>query len=154
MSYITVFEITHDHSLWWWPWVFGTLIFGVFATIFILLTRDLGCISKIVKAGAFLFACLWLTFVGYKLHDRKHFVQAYKVGKYAVVEGPVEHYSWIGKTECFTVRGIEFCRGTGNPEQLAWPIGLTKEGLPVRVAFSSDHKFPKILRLEVGHNSR
>jgi len=154
MSYVTVFEITHDSSLWWWPWATGTLIFGLFATIFYLLMRDLWFLRNILKFFIFLFACLWAAIVAYNLRDRRHYVQAYENGMYAVVEGAVEQYSWVGKTECFTVRGKEFCRGTGNPDQLAWPIGLVTKGLPVRVAYSEMNKFPKILRLEIGRNSR
>lgn len=154
MSYVTVFEITHDSSLWWWPWVFGTLVFALIGAVNLLLTRNLGFTTKIVKVFAFLFACLWAAVVAYKLLDRSHYVQAYRNGEFAVVEGPVEHYSWKGKTECFRIRGLEFCRGTGNPDPLAWPIGLTREGLPVRVAYSEMHNFPKVLRLEIGRNPR
>jgi hypothetical protein len=56
--------------------------------------------------------------------------------------------------ECFSVHDLEFCRGTGNPDQLAWPAGLTQKGLPVRVAYSEMEKFPKILRLKIARNSR
>jgi hypothetical protein len=101
----------------------------------------------------FLFACLWMVLLAYTLLNRRRYVQAYRNGKYGVVEGPVEHYSWKGKTECFSVRGVEFCRGTGNPDQLAWPVGLTREGLPVRIAYS-EAVHPKILRLDIGRNSR
>jgi len=153
MSYVTVFEITHDASLWWWPWVFGTLIFGLFATIFLLLMRGLWFITKIVRCFVFLFACLWLVLVAYNLLNRRSYVQAYRNGKYTLVEGRVERYSWKGKTECFTVRGVEFCRGTGTPDQLAWRIGLTREGVPVRVAYSEVDQYPKILRLDIGRNS-
>jgi hypothetical protein len=154
MSYVTVFEITHDSSLWWWPSPIGTLVFGLFATIFLLLMRDLWFITKVLRSFVFLFACLWVVLLAYKPLDRRRYVQAYENGKYTVVEGPVEHYSWKGKTECFSVRGVEFCRGTGNPDQLAWPIGLTSERLPVRIAYSEMNQFPKILRLEIGRNSR
>ena len=154
MSYVTVFEVTHDSSLWWWPLLFLTLVFGLLATIFLLDSRGWGFITKVERSLLFLFACLWVVLVAYKLLDRRRYVQAYENGKYAVVEGPVEHYSWKGKTECFSVRGVEFCRGTGNPDQLAWPIGYTSERLPVRIAYSEMDHFPKILRLEVGSKSR
>jgi hypothetical protein len=113
----------------------------------------LGCITKLIRFVVFLFACLWLALVVYNLLGRRHYVQAYRNGTYRVVEGPVEHYSWKGKTECFSIHAAVFCRGTGNPDQLAWPIGLTREGVPVRVAYIGD-KNPRILRLEVGRNSR
>ena len=58
MSYVTVFEITHEAIPLWVPLSF--LIFGLFATIFLLLTRDLGCITKIIRYSVFLFACLWV----------------------------------------------------------------------------------------------
>jgi len=154
MSYITAFEIIRDSSLWWWPWVFGTLIFGLFAAIFLLLMRDSLSSTKVVRSLVVLFACLWVALVAYKLRERRRYIQAYRDGQYTVVEGRAEHYSWKGKTECFSVRGVEFCRGTGNPEQLAWPIGLVREGLPVRVTYSEIQQLPKILRLDIGRISR
>ena len=154
MSYFTAFEITRDSSLWWWPWVVGTLIFGLFATIFLLLVRNEISSKKRLRALVVLFACLWVILVAYKLRERRRYIQAYRDGKYTVVEGRAEHYSWKGKTECFRVRGVEFCRGTGNPEQLGWPIGLVSEGLPVRVTYSEMNQFPKILRLDIGRASR
>lgn len=149
-----MFEITHDSSLWWWPWVFVPLAQGLIATVILLLTRNMGPTTKIVRLLVFLYACLLMVLVGYNLRIRRHYVEAYRNGEYKVVEGRVEHYSWKGKTECFSVRAVVFCRGTGNPDQLAWPIGLTQEGSAVRIAYSDIDSFPKILRLEIGHNSR
>src|SRR5262252_8787806 len=156
MSYVTVFEITHEAIPLWVPLSF--LIFGLFAAIFLLLTRDLGCITKIIRYSVFLFACLWVVFVAYSFHYQKRIVQAYQNGKYKVVEGPVEHYSSTGKTECFSVRGVEFCHGIANPlgwnpplrlGPATWPVGLTRDGLPVRIAYSDD-EYPMILRLDIG----
>jgi hypothetical protein len=150
MTYVTVFEITHDSSLWWWPLVLLPLIYGLIGTVILLLTRDLGFITKVVRSLVFLFASLVVVLLGYNFLNRRHYVQAYENGSYAVVEGPVEHCSWTGKTECFSVRAVEFCRGTGNPEKLGWPIGLIQKGLPVRIAYSEIDRFPKILRLDIG----
>ena len=155
MPYFTVYEITHESFLlsWRFPFIAGSLIYGLFAAILLLLTRGLGCVTKIVRFFLFLFACLWVVLMGYNLRYHARLVQAYEAGKYAVVEGPVEEYSWKGKTECFRVREVKFCRGTGSPGLLGWPIGLTREGLPVRVAYSPG-EYPKILRLEIARNSR
>ena len=154
MSYVTAFEITRDSSLWWWPWVTGTVIFGLFATIFLLLLRNDPFTRKRVRWAVVLFGCLWAALVTYKLHERRRYIEAYRDGTYTVVEGRAEHYSWKGKTECFGVKGVEFCRGTGNPDQMSWPIGTVSEGLPVRVAYTEMGGFPKILRLETGRVSR
>ena len=162
MSYVTVFEITRDESLWWWPLLFGTLIFALIATIILLLTQGLSFITMIVRFVVFLFACLWIILASYPIRYRSRMVQAYRNGNYAVIEGRVEHYSWKGKTECFSVHGVRFCRGTGNPV-LRWPIGFLREDLPVRIAYFDDKTggeiseaslFPRILRLDVGGNSR
>lgn len=156
MSYVTVFEITRQPFPWWIPVL--SLIFVLIGTILFLLTRNLGSITKAVRLLMLLFFCLWAVVIVYTFHERSHYVQVYQDGKYAVVEGPVEDYSWRGKSECFSVRGVKFCRGTGNA--VDWPIGLTHNGIPVRVAYLQDKiplealSFPKILRLEIGHTSR
>lgn len=161
MSYVTVFEITHEAIPLWIP--FSFLVFSLFATIFFLGTRDADFVTKLFFRGFILLligVCVFfavLYFVGLK-HD----LQAYRNGKYKVVEGPVERYSWVAKHECFTVRGVEFCHGTANqvgwdpPLRLgpsSWPVSLTPEGRPVRVAYSGD-QYPRIFRLDVGSNSR
>jgi hypothetical protein len=162
MSYETVFEITHEAIPLWIPFMF--VIWGLFGTIFYLGTRDSEFISKVFfRCFMLLFALLWVVFTSYYFLEQRHYVQAYQNGKYKVVEGPVEHYSWTGKHECFSVRGVEFCHGTANQVgwdplfrlgPSTWPVSLTREGRPVRVAYSFDHKFPMILRLEIGSNSR
>jgi hypothetical protein len=155
LSYVTVYEITHESFLlsWRFPFIAGSLIFGVFAAIFLLGSRGLGCVTKIVRCLVLSFACLWVAIIGYNFRYHRRLVQAYGAGKYAVVEGIVEQYSWRGKTECFRVRGVNFCRGTASPGLLGWPIGLTREGLPLRVAYAPG-EYPKILRLDVGRSPR
>ena len=155
MSYVTVYEITHESFLlsWRFPLIAFSLIGSVFATIFFLLTRGLGLVTKVFRSLVLLFACLWLALVSYIVRDHNRYVQAYQKGRYALVEGTVEQYSWRGKTECFSVRRVKFCRGTAGPGLLGWPIGLTREGLPVRIAYS-DGEYPKILRLQVGRDLR
>jgi len=163
MSYVTVFEITRESIPLWLP--FSFLIFGLIGTIIVLDTRNLGPITKFIRYVMLFFACLWLAFVAYYFFDRRHYVQAYQNGKYSLVEGPVEHYSWKGKTECFSLRDLEFCHGTANqfgwdpPFRLGsstWPVGLIREGVPVRVAYLDNQppQSPHILRLEIGSNSR
>ena len=164
MPYVTLFEITQESLPLWIP--FFPVIFGLFGAIFFLLTRGVSdSFSKLVRYFMLLFACLWVIVVVYHVRNRRHYVQAYQNGKYSLVEGPVEHYSWKGKTECFSLRGVEFCHGTANqvgwqpPLRLgpsSWPVGLIRQGLPVRVAYSDDQppQSPLILRLEIGSNSR
>lgn len=117
MSYVTVFEITHDSSLSWWPFLVLPLANGLIGTVILLLTRNLGSTTKLVRSFVFLYACLLVVLLAYNFRNRSRYVQAYRSGKYAVVEGPVERYSW----NVFSVHDLEFCRGTGNPDQLAWP---------------------------------
>jgi hypothetical protein len=149
MSYVTVFEITHQSIPLWFP--FSFVIFGLLGTILFLLTWRVGLVTKGPRYVLLLLACLWVVSTAYYFLDRRHYVQAYRNGEYSVVEGAVEHYSWRGKTECFSVRGREFCRGTAN--QIDWPVALTHEGVLVRVAYSSE-KYPRILRLDIGLNAR
>lgn len=161
MSYVTVFEITHQALPLWIP--LFVPIFGLIFTIILLGSRGLGCIRFVYRSFALLFACLWLVFTVCSVLSQKKDIEAFQKGGYAVVEGPVEHYSWSGKTECFSVRGVEFCHGTANqvgwdpPFRLGpatWPVGVAFEGLPVRVAYSRHDGFSTILRLEVGRFSR
>jgi hypothetical protein len=161
MPYITLFEITHEAIPLWIP--FFPVIFGLFAVIFFLGTRDNpAAIKWFFRGFILLFPCVLSVFAAYYFVDQRRYVQAYQQGNYAVVEGPVEHYSWIGKHECFTVRDVEFCHGTANIvgwEPLfrfapsTWPVGLAHEGLLVRVAYSPG-EYPKMLRLDVAHNVR
>jgi hypothetical protein len=157
MSYVTVFEITHEAIPLWFPVAF--LLFGVVAAILLLDSRGLGF------PLVFLLALLWGVPAAYTFHARTHERQLYRNGKYKVVEGPVEHYSLEAKHECFSVRGVEFCHGTANqvgwvpPLRLGpstWPVGLfsTSEGLPVRVAYYDDGQYHVLLRLDIGRNSR
>lgn len=161
MSYVTVFEITHEAISLFIPLSF--VVFGLLGPNFILLTRELPFIRTVVRLSVFLFACLWVVFVAYTFRSRSRLARAYQSGKYKVVEGPVEHYSWTGKTECFSVRGVEFCHGTANqvgwdpPLRLGpatWPVGITRESLPVRVAYCDEDNFHILLRLEMGRSSR
>lgn len=155
MSYVTVFEITHQ-AFPWFLIVFN-LVVVLLGTVLFLLTRNLGPITMVFRFLMLLFFCLCAVLDAYNVHERRHYLQAYENGKYAVVEGPVEDYSWRGRSECFSVRSVRFCRGTGN--ELDWPIGVTHDGVPVRVAYLHERipleasSFPKILRLELGHNS-
>ena len=161
MSYVTVFEITREAIPLWIP--FGFLIFGLFCVIFFLGTRhDFGCTKWFFRGFILLLSCVLVFFAAYYFVNQKHYVQAYRDGKYKAVEGPVEHYSRVGKHECFSLRGVEFCHGTANiagwypPLRVGpttWPIGLMGEDLPVRVVYT-DEQYPKILRLDVGRNSR
>src|SRR5262249_13723803 len=112
MSYVTVFVITHESIPLWIPIFF--VIFGLFGAIFFLGTRDLGCVKWLFRSFILLFVCVWVVFTAYQFRHRRHDIQAYESGRDTVVEGLVEHYSWKGKHECFSVRGVQFCHGTAN----------------------------------------
>lgn len=168
MSYVTVFEITHKAIPLIVP--LSLLLFIIFVTLIVLDTRHWGFLAKFVRYPLILFfTCLFVVPSAYSLFDLRHSIQRYRDGKYKVVEGPVEHYSWRGKTECFTVNGVQFCHGTANqvgwkpPLGLgpsSWAVGILQDGLLVRVAYSDDpvafeeKAFPFIFRLDVGSKSR
>ena len=168
MSYVTVFEITHKAIPLIVP--LSLLLFGLFATMIVLDTRHWGFLAKYVRYPLILFfTCLLVVPSAYSLFDLRHSIQKYRAGKYKVVEGPVEHYSWRGGGEFFTVRGVEFEHATTNPVgwvppfrlgPSSWAVGILQDGLPVRVAYSDDpvpfeeKVFPFILRLDVGSKSR
>jgi hypothetical protein len=46
MSYVTVFEITHETfpNEWWLPFLFFAVIFSLIGTVIVLLTRESGLI--------------------------------------------------------------------------------------------------------------
>lgn len=161
MSYITVFEITHRSVPLWFPVAF--VLFGLFGTISFLLTRNSSRDKRLFMSLILFFYCVWFAAAAYYLLNRKHEIEAYRNGKYKVVEGSVDHYSWTGKTECFTVHSIVFCHGTADlagwdpPWRLGtatWPIGLAREGSRVRVTYVDRVDSHSILRLEIGRNSR
>jgi hypothetical protein len=152
VAYVTVFEITHETfpNEWWLPFLFFAVIFGVIGTVILMASRGLGAITILLRSFVVLLACVCLVLFAYNLRRRTDDVRAYESGKYKVVEGTVDHYSWRGKTECFGVGGLEFCRGTAS--RLGWPVGLTREGLAVRIAYLDDG-YLRIVRLEVGRSS-
>jgi hypothetical protein len=73
MSYVTVFEITHESIPLWFP--FSFLIFGLFGAVFFLPTRDLVFITKVVRYFMLLFAGLWVVFAAYYFLARRHTIQ-------------------------------------------------------------------------------
>jgi uncharacterized SAM-binding protein YcdF (DUF218 family) len=159
MSYVPVFEITHEALPLWIPIFF--VLFNLFGAIFLLLARNSGFVRWFFMSFILLFACVWAATTSYYFRRRTHDIQTYQSRQYKAIEGPVEHYSWNGKHECFSVRGVEFCHGTANtvgwdpPLRLApstWPVGLLREGLTVRVAYSSDQSYPRVLRLDIARN--
>jgi len=167
MSYVTVFEITRQAIPFWFPVSF--VFFGVWGTVILSQARSLGPITKFVKGVVLFVPCLWVALASLYFLDRRHDIQAYRNGKYKVVEGPVERYERQVKHECFTVRGVDFCHSTIDqfgwdpPFRLgpsSWPVGVTREGLPVRVAYSDDPRpfetnaSPLLLRLDIVSNSR
>jgi hypothetical protein len=107
MSYITVYEITRDSVQLWFPVVFIFIALGCIGVWWEF--RNTGGLLKAARRFLLLPVCLWLlVFYVYSLGQRPY-LQAYKSGNYLSVEGPVEHSSWTGKRECFTVHGAELC---------------------------------------------
>ena len=101
------------------------------------------------RIGVVLLACFGIVFAGLNLYGRTRLLNGYRNGKYAVVEGRIEHHSFTGKTECFDVRPVKFCRGTA---QSAWPGAIVHDGQRVRIAYSDEPKpdpYPVILRIEI-----
>lgn len=149
MSYVNVYEITRDSVPLWFPVVFIFIVLGCIGVWWEF--RNMGAIKKAARRFLLLPVCLWLIlFYVYHL-GRKPYVQAYKSGNYLSVEGPVEHSSRRGKSECFTVRGAEFCHScvdvvTINFFRRGFECGLVSGGRPVRVAAYNG----RILRLDVG----
>jgi len=152
MQYMTVYELTREPFPWWIPAWLVTL--AVIGAVILLLTRDLGPITKIVRIGVALFACFCMVLAYLNLRGRRQLVDAYREGRYAVIEGRVEQHSFSGKTECFHVRAMGFCRGT---VQSAWPGAIVHDGEPVRIVYSRAPKadaYPVILRIEAGRDAR
>src|SRR5262249_29911102 len=112
LQYVTVFEITHQAIMLWFPLSF--VLFSMFGVIFVLLARESGSSTKRVWYLILLFGSLWTAFCVYYFVDRRNIMQTYREGKYKTIEGTVEHYSRSGKVECFSLRGEEFCHGTAN----------------------------------------
>ncbi len=170
MPYETVFEITHKPFEWWFP-AFG-LIFLVVGVVFIKFGPKLDR-SKNGKSfgltfaipprllGWFfvIFASFWtLVTFGSTYSSYRELVQAYQTGKYSVVEGIVEDFHPMPKSECFRVEKEEFCYSdyVVSPafNQSASHGGPIRAGLPVRISYYEDENFQAdILRLEIRADS-
>ena len=166
MPYVTVFEITQEPFQWWFP--ASGLIFVVLGIALILIGRKRPS-QEHVRIGATLhsrkrlriggyfmlsFALLWmLGSFGSMYSQYRKCVEAYRQGKYSLVEGDVEDFDPMPyeghQDEFFTVQGKRFCYSDymiqAGFNQSASHGGPIRQGLPVRIAFSND----QILRLEI-----
>lgn len=170
MPYETVFEITQKPFEWWLP-AFG-LIFVLIGTIlvkfgpkldrsqngkqfelnFAIRPRLLGWIFVIFASGWTLLVLVF-TYSSYS-----EYVEAYRTGKYSIVEGTVEDFRPMPyeghQDECFRVDKEKFCYSDYQVSpafnQSASHGGPIRTGLPVRISYYEDEGFqPHILRLEI-----
>jgi len=173
MPYETVFEITQK-PFDWRP-AFG-LIFVVIGVLLIIFGPRLDrgkngkhfgltfAISPKLLGWFFvIFAsfCMLVAF-GATYASNRELVQAYRTGKYSVVEGIVEDFHPMpygrGQNECFRVEKQKFCYSdyVASPtfNQSASHGGPIRTGLPVRIAYYEDENFQaRILRLEIRADS-
>ena len=170
MPYETVFEITSKPFEWWVP-AFG-LIFLVVGVVFIKFGpkldrnkngKSFGLTFAIPPRllGWFfvIFASFWtLVTFGSTYSSYRKLVQAYRTGKYSVVEGIVEDFHPMPyeghQSECFRVEKEKFCYSdyVVSPafNQSASHGGPIRAGLPVRISYYEDENFQAvILRLEI-----
>lgn len=173
MPYETVFEITSKPFEWWYP-AFG-LIFVVLGIGFIKFgpTRDRNKKAKSFRLnftippkllGWFfvIFASFWtLVAFGGMYYSYRKLVQAYRTGRYSVVEGIVEDFHPMPyeghQDECFRVEKERFCYSdyelSAAFNQSASHGGPIRGGLPVRIAYYEDGNYQgRILRLEIPSN--
>jgi hypothetical protein len=174
MPYQTVFEITSKPFEWWFP-AFG-LIFIVVGVVFIKFGpkldrnkngRSFGLAFTIPlrPLGWFfvIFASFWtLVAFGSTYSSYRELEQAYRTGKYSVVEGIVENFHPMPyeghQNECFRVEKEKFCYSDYELSpafnQSASHGGPIRAGLPVRISYYENEKFhAQILRLEIRADS-
>lgn len=154
MPYVLVFEITRK-PLQFWVFLLLFLIFTLIGTVVTLMAREHGSRAgtKAVRYSLLLIASLWIFSFSYAFFGRRRYVQAYRSGNYAVVEGPVEDLYQDSKMECFSVRHVRFCYGDAVIQpgfnQTASHGGPIREGLPVRVTYYDG----QILRMDIAASS-
>jgi len=98
----------------------------------------------------------------FNVFSYRELVQAYRTGKYSVVEGIVEDFHPMPyeghQSECFRVEKEKFCYSDYEVSpafnQSASHGGPIRAGLPVRIAYYEDENFQgQILRLEIRADS-
>jgi hypothetical protein len=154
MPYVTVFEITQKPFQWWFSAAGLIAISAGF--VMILIARKWPSQTRAKFTGYFfvIFGSVWSigTFAGTFSQYRKC-VEAYRTGKYQIVEGVVENFApmpYEGHCdECFSVQSKRFCysdyeiqAGFNRSASHGGPI---RQGLPVRVGYYDG----QILRLEI-----
>jgi len=174
MPYETVFEITQKHFEWWWP-AFGLIFVAIGVTViefgpkldkrqngkqfgitFTIEPRLLGWVFVIFASGWTL-----LVFV-FTYSSYRESIEAYRTGKYSIVEGVVEDFRPMPyeghQSECFRVDKERFCYSDYEVSpafnQSASHGGPIRVGLPVRIAYYEDENSQgQILRLEIRADS-
>jgi hypothetical protein len=167
MPYITVFEITQKAFEWWWPAV--GIAFVVIGAVLVRFGPKLdrytsGIPARIIGWFFIIFASGW-TLLSFTLmySTYREYSDAYRIGRYNVVEGVVEDFRPMPyeghQEECFRVRNQRFCYSdyelSPGFNQSASHGGPIRAGLPVRIAYYEDDEDAgdHILRLEVRADS-
>jgi hypothetical protein len=159
VPFVTAFDISQKPFEWWWPAI--GLLFVAIGIIVIRYGRWLAMSndSKIMGWVFVIFGsgvALGLFVLTYSTYSE--YLDAYKTGRYSVVEGLVEDFHPLPyeghQDECFRVEKQKFCYSDYEVSpafnQTASHGGPIRAGLPVRVAYIEDADFkPHILRLEI-----
>jgi len=155
MPYVTVFDITQQHFAWWFPAAgFLFVIVGIVLVKFVAKYPSQRYVAKLTGWVMIVFASFWtLVAFGITFSRYEEYTEAYRTGRYSVVEGPVEDFQPMPyeghQDECFRVKDARFCYSDYGEQagfnQSASHGGPIREGLPVRVAYFDG----RILRLEI-----
>ena len=157
-QYKTVFEITNKGFDWWFP--AAGLGFVVLGAILVKVGKVRQWRGLQRFTGYFMvgFAALW-TLLAFGLMFPEYYEahEAYRTGRYSVVEGPVENFRPMPyeghQDECFSVQNQTFCYSDYGPtpgfNNSASHGGPIRAGLPVRIAYDDGH----ILRIDIRQDS-
>jgi hypothetical protein len=163
VPYLTVFDISQKPFEWWWSAI--GLLFVIVGIVVLKYGRWLS-VSKDHKLMGWCFiifgsgAAFVIFVLMYSTYDE--YMQAYKTGRYSVVQGVVEDFHPMPyeghQNECFRVEKEKFCYSDYEVSpafnQSASHGGPIRAGLPVRITYYEDENFQgRILRLEVPADS-
>jgi len=153
-DYRTVFVVTEKGFDWWFP-AFGLIFLAIGVALVIFGRRRLWPVRRSWVAYFMVaFSILWTSVAFVSSFSQYHDAQkAYREGRYAVVEGTVEHFQpmpYEGHSEeCFSVKDDRFCYSdytiTAGFNQTASHGGPIREGLPIRIAYNN----ALILRIDI-----
>jgi hypothetical protein len=158
MQYVTVFDITKEPFVWWWPAI-GLAILALGIVFIKYISRfPSQKNAKIIGWVMVVFAPIYTVVVFGSMYSEWTAERtAFSSRSYSVVEGIVEDFKPMPyeghQNECFRVKNQKFCYSdyviVGGFRQTASHGGPIREGLPVRIWYSDG----EILRLEVQANS-